>query len=217
MMCDLVERSDLLADLGDAVDPHVTQCSDCRARYAEYVRIAAALAQESTRPLPPLWKERTLARIRAGQIARRRRRALAAGFAIAAAAAFLIWTAIPRDPRMHVSFEGDGREWRGAQAHPGSVMLIAADAGSHRRFEVRIYREGRRLVARCPGDAAPACRVDGEAADVRYALTATGEYQVLLLISSSPLPEPTGDLDADSRAAKRSGASVAKREVVNVS
>jgi hypothetical protein len=53
----------MLGSLGEAVDPHVQECPDCRETWASYSRIAAALAHESARPLPDDWMDRMQARL----------------------------------------------------------------------------------------------------------------------------------------------------------
>lgn len=57
MTCDRLEREDMLAYLGEEMDPHIDACAHCRATRAGYQRIAAALAQESSRGLPDGWME----------------------------------------------------------------------------------------------------------------------------------------------------------------
>ena len=63
MTCDRLEAGGLLGSLGEAVDPHVAGCADCRARWASYGRIAAALARESGRSPPGDWMDRMQARL----------------------------------------------------------------------------------------------------------------------------------------------------------
>lgn len=61
----------MLAYLGEEMDPHIDACPDCRARRAEYQRIALALAQESPRPLPAGWMEDLRAKLESRLIAKR--------------------------------------------------------------------------------------------------------------------------------------------------
>ncbi|TMQ05449.1 MAG: hypothetical protein E6J91_40525 [Deltaproteobacteria bacterium] len=58
MSCRRLESENLLSELGDALDPHVEQCDDCRERLQGY-------QGTTTHRLPPDWKQRTLARIAA--------------------------------------------------------------------------------------------------------------------------------------------------------
>ncbi|HYU14516.1 MAG TPA: hypothetical protein VEL05_00525 [Candidatus Acidoferrum sp.] len=207
----------MLARLGEVMDPHLDDCAECRAGHAEYAKIAAALARGSDRPLPAGWKERALARLRRAELARRRRTVLAAGLAIAAALLLFIALRPTARATLAVSIDEGGGDWRGP-AHPGGRLRVAARAGTAERFELRIYRETRELVVRCPGDASPTCRPRGDAVDVSLPLAVPGEYQIVWLVSSSssPLPPPSGDLDADVRAARAAGAHVAGSEVVDV-
>jgi hypothetical protein len=206
--CDRLERDGLLGQLGEQMDPHVTQCDDCRARRDEYAQLAAMLAQESPRPLPNQWKERTLARWKR-ELARRRRRTATIACCGAAAAAVVIllavWPRVRPRPELTVSLEKGEGAWRGT-GHPGDRLVARATAGSSPHLEVRIYRHARELLLRCPGESAPICRSTGDTLDVRWNVPSVGDYQVVLLWSSSVLPPPTGDLGADLRAAARAGA-----------
>ena len=222
MTCDRLERDGLLGRLGEEMSSHVEQCSDCRTRRDQYARLAAALAQESVRPLPGGWKERTLERLRAEQASRRRRSVVLSGFVASAAAValFLFW------PRGDVSAraatyamkveEGRGG-WRGpGPAHPGDQLHFTVTRGADEHFELRVYRAARALLVRCPGDPAPACQVRDGVAEVRLPIPSFGDYQVDLLESRSPLPPPAGDRDADIRAARGAGARLTRTESINV-
>lgn len=240
MTCDRLERDDLLGHLGEEMDPHVDQCHVCRATIHGYSRLVAALAQESPRPLPAGWKVRTLARIHAERAARRRRHAASVGLCMAGAAA-LILIIVPRirdpgHPRggsdgLMVSLErGPGRRGaniapEGAQARhevasttraqPGDRVHASAP-GRAEHVELRLYRGARHIVARCPGARAPTCQRRGDAIELSWKFTELGTYRAVWLTSSSPLPQPFGDLDADLLAAERAGARVMESEPIDV-
>ena len=153
MTCERLERDDLLGHLGEEMDPHVEQCHVCRATAYGYARLAAALAQESTRPLPPGWKERTLARIQSERTARRRRHALSAGMSLAAAAALILivknWIPDPGHPREAGEFvvtlervQGRRGPSDASRAHPGDRLHASAPAHA-KHVELRLYRGSR--------------------------------------------------------------------------
>ncbi len=225
MTCDRLERDDLLGHLGEEMDPHVEQCHVCRATSYGYARLAAALAEESTRAPPPGWKERTLARIHAAQAARRRRHTAASVGLSLAGAAVLALIFSPRDPDPGPESDGlvvslerrEGR--RGAastdRAQPGDRLHASAPARSE-HGELRIYRESRELMVRCPGARPPTCQRRADTIEISWTLPGVGIFQVLWLDSSAPLPRPSGDLDADLLAAERAGARVVEHEPIDV-
>ena len=226
MTCERLERDDLLGHLGEEMDPHVEQCHVCRATAYGYARLAAALAQESTRPLPPGWKQRTLARIEAEHTARRRRHAISAGMSLAAAAALILLVVRIGDPRHP---RGEMRELmltlervqgrRGPsdafRAHPGDRLHASAPAHA-KHVELRLYRGSHDLMARCPETPAPTCQRRGDTIALSWTFTALGTYRVVWLTSPSPLPPPSGDLDADVLAAEQAGARVSERGPIDV-
>lgn len=226
MTCERLERDDLLGHLGEEMDPHVEQCHVCRATAYGYARLAAALAQESTRPLPPGWKERTLARIQSERTARRRRHAISAGMSLAAAAALILVVANwmrPVPPRgesgeLVVTLErGHGRRGpsEALRAHPGDRMHASAPAHA-KHVELRLYRGSHDLVARCPTMPGPICQQRGDAIELSWTFAVLGTYRAIWLTSSSPLPAPSGDLDTDLLAAKRAGATAEEGEPIDV-
>jgi hypothetical protein len=76
--------------------------------------------------------------------------------------------------------------------------------------ELRVYRDERELLLRCPGEAACVEGPEGAGRAVRGEVTlrASGQYRALLVTGAS-VPVPTGDFDADWRAAEASGATIA--------
>jgi hypothetical protein len=75
--------------------------------------------------------------------------------------------------------------------------------------ELRVYRDERELVLRCPGEAACVEGPEGAGRAVRGEVTlrAPGQYRALLMTGAS-VPVPTGHFDADWRAAEASGATI---------
>lgn len=236
--CDRIERSDLLGQLGERMDPHVDACPDCRARRDGYARLTAALARESGRPLPDGWKQQTLARVQA-RAARPKKRAVSVGLSLAIAAAAILVSLIQRDrsgpagANLVVRVDRRRSRWRGpwpsrpGAAHRGDVLHVTA-SGLAGPFELRVYRDGRHVVARCTGaaeavapkaDAAdargPRCRRTAGGVELSWALPVVGAYQAVWMTSPSPLP-PSGQLAADLRAARAAGAIVAESEPIDV-
>lgn len=214
--------------LGEELPSHVRECPDCQARLDVYQRLVGQLGRESERPLPDGWKRRTLARVRAKQV---RRKIAIAGVAMAAAAAAIILVLVTRDPpprreaapRLHAELmmriEPGPITRRSSQqarsGHPGDTLHVSFPATTARHVELRIYREGREMAVRCPGDAAPTCR-RGDAIEIAWQLPSPGDYQVVILESPSPLPEPGGDRDTDIRAARKAGARATESEPIHV-
>lgn len=227
MTCDRLERDgeDLLGHLGEDM-PHVDECPDCRARLAGYERLAGLLAGESARPLPDRWKERTLARIR--QRKARHRRIVDLATTAAAAAVVVLFVRPPTEPaaRLVVSVSPGPVQYRDAneepprtsqplKAHKGDILMASSPRADAAYFELRVYREAREVMVRCPGDGAPTCKV-GDVIELSWPLPSLGSYQVLWLASSSPLPPSSGNFDADVRAAREAGAVVDEDRPVDV-
>ena len=217
MTCDRLERDgdDLLGHLGEDM-PHVHECPDCRARLAGYERLAGLLAGESTRPLPEGWKERTRARI--VQRAARRRTIVGLATSAAAAAVVVLSVVSTDEPEagVVVAITPGPVQYRDAsdepptttepvKGHKGDFLDISTPRGKAAHVELRVYRESREVMVRCPGDGAPICSV-GDVIKVHWPLPSVGSYQVMWLTSPSPLPPPSGDFDADIRAARQAGA-----------
>lgn len=83
--------------------------------------------------------------------------------------------------------------------------------------ELRVYRDERELVLRCPGEAACVEGPEGAGRSVRGEVTlrASGQYRALLITGAS-VPAPTGHFDADWRAAQASGATIATASPLTV-
>ncbi len=219
MTCDRLERDgdDLLGHLGEDM-PHVDECPDCRARLAGYERLAGLLAGESARPLPDGWKDRTLARIRQRKSRRRTIVGLATSAAAAAVVVLFVRSTAEPEPGLVVGIKPGPVQYRDAEvepphasqplpAHKGDFLVSSSPRADAAHFELRVYRESREVMVRCPGDGAPTCKV-GDVVELSWPLPSLGSYQVLWLSSSSPLPPPSGNFDADVRAAREAGAEV---------
>jgi hypothetical protein len=226
--CDRLEREDLLGRLGEELPPHIHECPDCRASVGAYTRLAALLGRDSERRLPDRWKERTLARLQGRRT--RRRVAVALGVTIAAAFAVIVVLAIrdstPVPPAAELlAWVETGPGWRGEEqsgakqnrkGRPGDTLHVSSPPSTAENVELRVYRETRELLVRCPGAAAAVCRRVGDQLEVTWRLPSVGTYQVVWLVSSSPLPAPAGDVNTDIRAARRSGARATESEPVDV-
>jgi hypothetical protein len=214
MTCDRLEQGDLLGNLGETMDPHVQECGDCRARAGHYARLAATLAQESDRPLPDDWKRRALERLRRERAARRRRTALTGSLAAAVTVAVILLATRrdgdrPPPGQLVVSIVKGGGTWRGhGRAHPGDLMHISFAPGPSSHFALRVYRDASNLLVSCAEEPTATCRHRDGAIEVTWRLADPGEYDVILLVSPSPLPPLAGELDADVRAARKAGARV---------
>lgn len=244
MSCDRLEHEHLLADLGAALDAHVDQCEDCSARLRGYQTIAALIAEGTTSHRAPAdWGQRTLARVKAARRSRQRRVAMLSALGAAAAAAIVLVclvhlpggpdsggpvdssaTVVQNTEPMPAAVEpapspklalqivgGDG--WRGV-AHPGEEVHARAVAPGAPHVEIRVYREARRLVARCPEPGSSVC-LGGDPALI-WKVPAVGTYQVLLVVSTRPIAAPRGSLEDDVAAATAAGARVVDMETLDV-
>jgi hypothetical protein len=88
---------------------------------------------------------------------------------------------------------------------PGDELVFDAGIGAARYAEIRVYREDRELRLRCP----PGCKREGERITGRFTLPAIGRYQVYVVASDDPLPEPAPTLAADTERLVRAGARIA--------
>jgi len=222
MTCDRLEQGDLLGHLGETMDPHIQECDDCQERAGQYSRLAAALAQDSSRPLPDGWKQRTLDRLHRERAARRRRPALAGGLTTAVAVAVMVVMCRvgDRPPSVFAArVEHSGGAWRGHhRAHRGDTWHISVPPSSADHSELWIYLNARELVMRCSAveRETPDCRHDDGAIEATVELRSNGQYDAFWLESPAPLPAPGGRLDDDLEAARNAGGSRPHRESVDV-
>ncbi len=132
--------------------------------------------------------------------------------ALAAAAALLIFLRAPTGPGgplLSLQFEQAQTRavHRGEQAGLGDTLLLEARPDGP--GEVRLYRDRRELVLRCPGGEGCALGSEGGRPVVRAKapLKAPGRYRVMVL-SGAGLPAPSGNEDEDLGAAAKAGAKV---------
>jgi hypothetical protein len=78
--------------------------------------------------------------------------------------------------------------------------------------ELRVYRDDRTVVLRCPGDAR--CRTGRDQLAVELPLPAVGRYRVVRFASREPLPTPAGGFDADLAALRDAQGSLDEATVV---
>lgn len=179
------------------------------ARAAAYQRLTELLNQMPDEATPAEWKAEMIAAIKTGELpaeelddlSRRRGRwrwLAAAAAGVAAAAAVLLWMRrpLPLLPSDEITVEiVRGRESRGGSTSTAALgdtlQLTVRDRGT---TELRIYRDERELVMRCPGD--PGCARHGRQLFARLPLTAPGRYRALTL-EPAPRQAPSGSMVDD--------------------
>jgi hypothetical protein len=92
----------------------------------------------------------------------------------------------------------------GSGAHIGDVLRAHATGGAAHRA-LWIYRNEQHLVAVCPGSSSSCDGSDTETT-AKVTLETPGEYKIVALTSSSPIPAPTGRFDGDLSRALDAGA-----------
>lgn len=208
MTCHRLDDDGALAELDGTIDAHVETCDDCRARRGRYERIAGMIAAGVTgHRLPADWNQRTLARVRAVRIARRRRTVTAA---VAGAALAIVGFLIVRGreppraaPQLAMQIVAQAG-WRG-EAHSGEELRARAMLAGEPYFEIRVYRGARELLVRCPAAGPPEC-LDPDRSLLVWRIPSVGTYQVVLLVSQQAIAAPRGSLDDDVAAATAAGA-----------
>lgn len=149
-----------------------------------------------------------------GEPARRwgcRRALVYAAPLLAAAAAVPLWLIHDEDPSIKLSLAVEhspaaersrsAAPRRGVAAQPGDVLRPKVHGGRYQALWV--YLEERRLIAICPGDAR--CSEDGRDLVLELRPTARGEYAIIALAASEPLPGPGATLDQTLVIARRAG------------
>lgn len=173
------------------------------AAYGELQGLIAALPDEAA---PAGWEVDVMAALataspapRAPVRGRRRWVRGAAGVAAVAGVAALVIVLQPpvapdAVPAMTIVRGQGGRGDGTAGAAIGDVLRVDVAAGAG---ELRIYRDDREVVARCPGQAG--CTQAAGHLTVELPLTAPGRYRAVYLQPAprAPLREPTGTLDGD--------------------
>lgn len=190
-------------------------------------RLERAIAQLGAEHEPPAgWEARVLAAVEprsAGSPGAPERRPWLRRWwpvipsAVLAAAVLVLWLRPVKAEAVAVVFRIDrGDPSRGATR--GTISARDVPLGSQLDLGVRgggehralwVYRDGKRLVVACPGDA----RCDAGGAP-RVVLTADqiGSYQAVALSSGTALPAPLGDYDRDMAALAKAGVDAAPQE-----
>lgn len=167
-------------------------------------RIEAALTRLGAEHEPPVgWQARVLA----ATAARKQRPwwwfAMPA-VALAVIAIYVVVRPPAKDQELALALplEQHGAVVRGTAAHVGDIMHATATGGGHYRA-VWVYR-GNHLLIACPG--AAQCRSAGDATIADVELRLIGDYTIVAVASSSPVPPPMGTLDNDLANAQKAGA-----------
>jgi hypothetical protein len=214
--CDRFEEEALLRlEQGEPLDEHFAACPDCLAARAAYERLQEAIAATGMMGTgdepPPGWQAAVWQRIEERRSRPRWTWALGASAAMAALAAALFF-AVPRTPSVPSLVQeliAGGATVRAAAPHPGDRLLLRAETAGAAHAELRVYRNGRDLVLRCPEDvASSACRREGSALRAELTIPSAGTFQAVLVLGDALPPPPGAGLDRDSGAALDRGARV---------
>ena len=164
---------------------------------------------------PPGWESRVLAAVAAERRSRPWWMFAAPGVALAAAAAVAVVALLPSRPRalalnVEVTQQEKTRGEQVGEARVGDTVHLTVSGGD-RHHALRVYRDERELVFQCPGG--PTCRSsdDGLIADLKVSMV--GTYRIFALSASAPLPEPTGNFDADLAAMTRAKVTPKERQL----
>lgn len=216
--CTRFETEGLLQlERGEPLDGHFAACPDCREERALYERLRQDLAALGADEEPsPGWQARVHE-----SIERRRRRRLSWRWALAplgaAALAAALFFAVPRTPSspfLAQEVVAGGSSLRAAGARPGDRLFLRAGTAGSPHAELRVYRNRRDVVLRCPG--APSCRRGDHELQASLAFPSVGDYQAALVLDDEPLPPPGKALDADAGAAFAQDAQVVLGEEISV-
>lgn len=153
---------------------------------------------------PPGWEARVLAAVAPERRSRPWWMFAAPGVAVAAAAAVAVVVMLPPRPHalaLQVDVIEQGKTRGGsAEASVGDTVRLTVSGGD-RHHALRVYRDERELVFQCPGG--PTCRSSDEGLTADLKVPMVGTYRIFALSASAPLPEPTGNFDADLAAMTR--------------
>jgi hypothetical protein len=206
--CDRFETEALLRlERGEPLDEHFATCPDCRAARAVYERLRQEIGEvDAEEEPPPGWEARVWERI--GERRRPRRAWFLAPLGAAALAAALFFTLprTPSAPSLIQEIVGGEAVVRSASAHPGDRLELRVETAGSPYAELRVYRNDRELLLRCPGH--PSCVRDGSEIRASLTLPAAGTYQAVLVLDDEPLPAPGQGLDPDAGAALDRGARI---------
>lgn len=246
--CDRFELEGLARlEAGQPPDEHERDCADCRDARRRYERLCLALSELPPVKAPAGWEQKVFAALPANDAGPASEPEPESGQAVlgrsppyvawlpwvglaAAAAAVFIFVKSSEPPakalavRQEVVASASGR--RADSAVVGDTLRITTQGGTGSVRELRLYRDTRSLVARCPGDgtseAAKAdagssgCTVEAGFPTLTFPLSVAGSYRSLIIVGSQRAPEPSGSLDEDARAAAAAGAEVKMSLAVEV-
>jgi diadenosine tetraphosphatase ApaH/serine/threonine PP2A family protein phosphatase len=131
--------------------------------------------------------------------------ALAAGVVVL----LVLWRPRPEALVLAIERSPSASRTRGAVAGGGRIHAVVHGGERHRA--IWVFRDGRELVAMCPGGAG--CGRSGGAPSLDLALDRVGTYQVVALSAAEELPAPRGAYDADLAAAIAAGATCQTHDV----
>jgi hypothetical protein len=215
--CDRFETEGLLQlERGEPLGEHFATCPDCRRARAVYERLRQDIADAGTEDEPPAgWEARVWERI--GERKRKPNWIWFLAPVGAAALAATLFFAVPRtpsNPTLVQEVVESGSIRRAAGARPGDRLDLHAETAGSPHAELRLYRNRRDLVLRCPGD--PSCQIDGDEIRVSLTFRSVGDYQAVLVHGPEPLPPPGQGLDPDAGAAFARGAQVVLGDEISV-
>jgi hypothetical protein len=206
----------LLLERGERLDGHFATCPDCCEARAAYEVLRAEIAEAGAGVEPPAdWQARVWERVE-----ERRRRPFwgwvwaPLGAAALAATLFFAIPRTPAAPSLLQEITPGATVHRSASAAPGDRLTLRAETAGSPHAELRLYRNGRELLLRCPG--AAACRRAGSELHATWTLPSAGRYQAVLLLDDEPLPATGKSLDADAGAALARGGRVVLGEEIEV-
>ncbi len=249
--CDRFEREGLARlEAGQPPDEHELDCADCADARRRYERLCLALSELPPVKAPAGWEQKVFAALpdndagpapepepepESGQAVVNKSPPYVTwlpwvGLAAAAAAVFIFVKT--REPpakalavRQEVVASASGR--RADSATVGDTLRITTQGGTGSVRELRLYRDTRSLVARCPDAAGKGeansnagssanCTVEAGSPTLTFPLSVAGSYRSLIIVGSQQAPEPSGSLDEDARAAAAAGAEVEMSLAVEV-
>jgi len=230
--CHRFEREGLLLlERGQPIDEslgaHLEACLDCREARRIYESLHTDLARLGKGLKPPAgWQEAVRHRIqtRGAAMDSSTPRSWAVWGGLAAAVLVIAVLSLillpPSSPPLTASLEAGPGSLQGSStlrgdsslegnAHPGDLLVLKSSFGSSsavQALELRLYRNDRTLVARCPGS--PGCEIGRRQMRLTVSLPAVGTYQPVLIHGPAPLPEGGQGLDPDSGAVLDAGGQV---------
>ncbi len=200
---------------------HFSSCPECVEQRASYEALIRSLGELGAAEHPAAdWKQQVRRRLRdrrgeQTQPTQPLHRRLWPPAALAAAAALAVVVLGPRwseSPELALVGRVEQGEvtFRGESARPGDVLVLDAEGDPNQHLELRLYRNNRQLIARCPSSEInqTVCTASRGRLGLRATAEAVGRYQPVLLQSPEALPPPAGDLEVDLEAILEAGGRV---------